>query len=114
MWAIEAAAGNGNVELVRALVAVGLDVKSPEATRALVQAAGAGHLPVVKLLVQEGADLEATSGGETALDAPAPTDATTWCSSSRKPPRSTSRSSPAAAKPSGPARRSSPIAFPAG
>ena len=68
VWAIEAAAGNGNVELVRALVAVGLDVKSPEATRALVQAAGAGHLRVVQLLVQEGADLEATSGGETALD----------------------------------------------
>ncbi|MFI5078993.1 MAG: ankyrin repeat domain-containing protein [Vicinamibacteria bacterium] len=68
VWAIEAAAGNGNAELVRALIAVGLDVKSPEATRALVLAAGAGHLRVVQLLVQEGADLEATSGGETALD----------------------------------------------
>jgi Ankyrin repeats (3 copies) len=68
LWAIDAAAGNGNVELVRALVAVGLDLKSPETTRALVQAAGAGRLPVVRLLVQEGADLEATSGGETALD----------------------------------------------
>jgi len=68
VWAIEAAAGNGNVELVQALVAVGLDVKSPEATRALVLAAGAGHLRVVQLLVREGADLEATSGGETALD----------------------------------------------
>src|SRR5688572_1890354 len=32
VWAIEAAAGNGNVELVRALVAVGLDLKSPETT----------------------------------------------------------------------------------
>ena len=68
VWAVEAAAGNGNVDLVQALVAVGLDVKSPEATRALVLAAGAGHLRVVQLLVQEGADLEATSGGETALD----------------------------------------------
>jgi hypothetical protein len=68
VWAIEAAAGNGNVELVRALVAVGLDVTSLETTRAFVQAADAGHLPVVRLLVQEGADLEATSGGETALD----------------------------------------------
>ena|SRR6188768_658332 len=66
--AVEAAASNGNAELVRALLAVGLDVTSPEATRALVQAAGAGHLAVVQLLVGEGADLEATSGGETALD----------------------------------------------
>jgi hypothetical protein len=67
-WAIEAAAGNGNLELVRALLAVGLDVKSPQSTRALVNAAGAGHVPVVALLVEEGADLEATSGGETALE----------------------------------------------
>jgi hypothetical protein len=67
-WAIEAAATNGNTELVRALLAVGLDVTSAESTRGLVQAAGAGHLPVVRLLVQEGADLEATSGGWTALD----------------------------------------------
>jgi hypothetical protein len=66
--AIEVAAANGNDELVRALLAVGLSVSSMETTRALVQAAGAGHLGVVKLLVQEGADLEATSGGETALD----------------------------------------------
>ena len=68
VWAIEAAATNGNVELVRALVAVGLDTKSPETTRALVLAAGAGHLAVVRLLVQEGADLNATSAGETPLD----------------------------------------------
>jgi hypothetical protein len=68
VWAIEAAAGNGNAELVRALVAVGLDLKSPETTRALVEAAGTGKLRVVQLLVQEGADLDATSGGETALD----------------------------------------------
>ncbi len=66
--AIEAAARNGNVELVRALLAVGLDVTSLESERALVQAGGAGHLPVVRLLVEEGVDLEATSGGETALD----------------------------------------------
>ncbi|MEO5821359.1 MAG: ankyrin repeat domain-containing protein [Vicinamibacteraceae bacterium] len=66
--AIETAARNGNVELVRALLAVGLDLTSLASARALVQAAGAGHLPVVRLLVQEGIDLEATSGGETALD----------------------------------------------
>lgn len=65
--AIEAAAGNGNLELVRALLAVGLDLTSLESARALVQAAGAGHLPVVSLLVQEGIDLAATSGGETAV-----------------------------------------------
>jgi len=65
--AIEAAAGNGNADLVKGLIAVGLDVKSVESTRALVQAAGAGHLAVVRLLVEEGADLDATSGGETAL-----------------------------------------------
>lgn len=68
VWAIEAAAGNGNVELVRALFAVGLDVKRPEVMRALGHAAGAGHLAVVKLLVQEGVEIEATSGGETPHD----------------------------------------------
>lgn len=66
--AIEAAAGNGNAELVRALLAVGLDLTSLESARALVQAAGAGHLPVVTALVQAGIDLDVTSGGETALE----------------------------------------------
>jgi hypothetical protein len=66
--AIEAAARMGNVELVRALLAVGLDLASLESARALVQAADAGHLSVVTLLVQEGMDLQATWRGETALD----------------------------------------------
>jgi hypothetical protein len=66
--AIEAAARNGNETLVRALLAVGLDTTSVESTRALVYAAGAGHLVVVRPLVEEGADLDATAGGETALD----------------------------------------------
>ena len=68
VWAIEAAAGNGNVDLVRALFAVGLDVKSPQVTRAFMQATAAGHLPVVRLLVQEGADFEMEVGGETPLE----------------------------------------------
>lgn len=66
--AIEAAARNGNVELVRALIAVGLDLTSLETARALVDAAGAGHLAVVTALVEAGIDLEVTAGGETALD----------------------------------------------
>jgi hypothetical protein len=66
--AIEAAARMGNLELVRALLAVGLDLTSLESARAMVQAADAGHLPVVSLLVQEGMDLQATWRGETALD----------------------------------------------
>jgi ankyrin repeat protein len=66
--AIEAAARNGNAELVRALLAVGLDLTSLESARALVQAAGAGHLAVVTALVQAGIDIEVTSGGDTALD----------------------------------------------
>lgn len=68
VWAIEAAAHNGNVALVRALLAVGLDVKSPEAARAFMQAAAAGHLPVVRLLVQEGADVDMMVDGETPLE----------------------------------------------
>ena len=66
--AIEVAARNGNVELVRALIAVGLDLTSLESARALVDAAGAGHLAVVTALVEAGIDIEVTSGGETALD----------------------------------------------
>jgi hypothetical protein len=66
--AIETAARNGNVELVRALLAVGLDLTSLESARALVQAAGAGHLTVVTALVEAGIDLDVTAGGETALD----------------------------------------------
>jgi hypothetical protein len=68
VWAIEAAAGNGNVALVRALFAVGLDVKSPQVAGAFMQATAAGHLPVVRLLVQEGADFEMQVGGETPLE----------------------------------------------
>jgi hypothetical protein len=63
--AVEAAAGNGNVELVRALLAVGLRVQDGDAIRALHVAAGAGHLPVVKLLVEEGVDPVAEFAGRT-------------------------------------------------
>jgi hypothetical protein len=61
--AIEVAAGKGNVALVRALLAVDLDVKTPEVERALIRAAEAGHLDVVTLLAQEGVALTATDGG---------------------------------------------------
>jgi hypothetical protein len=66
--AIEAAARNGNVELVRALLAVDLDLTSLESARALVQAADAGDLAVVTAFVEAGIDLGVTAGGETALD----------------------------------------------
>lgn len=61
--AVEAAAGNGNAELVRALLAVGLRVQDADAIRALHAAAAAGHLAVVKLLVQEGVDPAAELAG---------------------------------------------------
>lgn len=63
--AVEAAAANGNAELVRALLAVGLRVQDPEAIRALHIAAGAGHLKVVQLLVREGVDPVAELAGKT-------------------------------------------------
>lgn len=66
VWAVEAVANNGNVALLRALIAVGLDVKSPAAGRALLGAASAGRLAVVTLLVQEGVPLE-PAGGETPM-----------------------------------------------
>jgi hypothetical protein len=62
VFAVESAAGTGNLELVRAMVAVGLDLKSPEAGRALVRAAESGHLAVVTLLVEEGVALEMVEG----------------------------------------------------
>jgi hypothetical protein len=58
--AVEAAAVNGNVELVRALLAVGLNVQSHDAGRALIRAAEAGHLSVTRLLIDEGVDPEVT------------------------------------------------------
>jgi hypothetical protein len=61
--AIELAAGKGNVDLVRALLAVGLDVKTREVERALIRAAEGGHLGVVTVLVQEGVALDATDAG---------------------------------------------------
>jgi hypothetical protein len=67
--AVEAAAGNGNAELVRAMLAVGVGVQNPEAIRALHLAAGAGHLKVVELLVQEGADPAVELAGRTPADA---------------------------------------------
>jgi hypothetical protein len=56
--AVEAAAANGNVELVKALAAVGLDLASAPASRALRAAALRGHLPVVTFLVDEGVPLD--------------------------------------------------------
>jgi hypothetical protein len=65
VMAVEAAAGNGNAELVRALLAVGLRVHDAEAIRALHLAAGAGHLKVVQVLVREGVDPAAEFAGRT-------------------------------------------------
>jgi hypothetical protein len=56
--AVEAAARNGNLQLLRALAAVGLDFSSPAATKGLTVAALAGHLPVVTFFVEEGVPLE--------------------------------------------------------
>jgi hypothetical protein len=58
VWAVEAAAANGNLELVKALTAVGLDLAGPSASRALTAAALGGHLQVVRFLVDEGVPLE--------------------------------------------------------
>lgn len=54
VWAIEAAARNGNAELVRGLLSVGLDPSGDEAEAALAAAAAAGRFEVVKLLVEAG------------------------------------------------------------
>jgi ankyrin repeat protein len=54
--AIEAAATNGNVELVRALLAVGLNVEDRDTIRAFHAAAGGGKLEVVRLMVGAGVD----------------------------------------------------------
>ena len=67
IWAVEAAAANGNVELVRALAAVGLDLKGRETERALRVAASAGHLSVVKVLVEQGVDLEGDDPSDTPM-----------------------------------------------
>jgi hypothetical protein len=63
-YAVEAAAANGNIELVRALLAVGLDVTRPEARRAVLWASANGHLPVVTLLVREGVDIDPADDGD--------------------------------------------------
>ena len=54
VWAVEAAARNGNTELVRALMSVGLDTSGDEAEAALRAAAEAGKFEVVKFLVEAG------------------------------------------------------------
>jgi len=64
MFAVEAAAANGNLELVRALLAVNLDVGRPEARRAVLRASANGHLSVVELLVEEGVDIDPGDDGD--------------------------------------------------
>jgi len=61
--AVEAAATNGNVQLVRALLAVGLRTEDRDTIRALHAAAGGGKLEVVKLMVGEGVDPAAEFNG---------------------------------------------------
>lgn len=65
LTAIQAAATNGNVELVKALLAVGLRVQDRDTVRALHAAAGAGRLAVVELMVREGVDPAAELAGQT-------------------------------------------------
>jgi hypothetical protein len=67
VWAVEAAARNGNSQLVRALMAVGLDPSGDEAERALRAAAAAGQREVVEFLLEAGVDPEGDGGTDSPL-----------------------------------------------
>ena len=65
------AAGEGDTECVRTLLAAGADINEVDENgrTALMMASDYGHAPVVRLLIEAGADLEkADKGGDTALE----------------------------------------------
>jgi ankyrin repeat protein len=70
---IQSAASSGNVNVIRKLIASGVDVneKSKFGVTALVNSAQQGHKEVVKLLIDNRADVNLTGSGVTALNAAA-------------------------------------------
>ena len=97
VWAIEAAAGNGNVELVRALLAVGLDMKSPEATKRWCRRPAPDICESSSCSSRRAPTSRRRPAARRRSIAPAPRGGTTWRSSSRQPPRRAQRACSGAA-----------------
>jgi hypothetical protein len=68
-WSLVSATDQGQVDVVRTLLAEGADPAQPVRRTALQAAAGSGQLEVVDLLLEHGADPSVTNQeGETAAD----------------------------------------------